>query len=425
MRYEVIVIGAGGGGAILGIALASRGVRVCVIEREQTLPPLQRAETLQPNGQQILHRLGLLDALGADAVQPVQRFHFMRIGGPRLCTVDYGMLPPPWNRALVTQSTRVHELILSCLRAEPTADLQTGVEFQGVIQNQGVVRGVVVRHMDQKEAIEIEASLVVGADGAGSRVRQALGVPAEVHRYPHGYLLALLPRPPGMNGEARYYVGQGELLGMFPAPENRLIALYMVRGSDVNTIKAQGLEVFKGRITAIDPAMDGSLQALSSWEQVGYLPCFRVRADRWVTNGAALIGDAAHAMNPHASQGRMQAMTDAMVLSDVIMKCRTRNDWSAAALSAYETARRPQVTMLQRLADERTTFWNASDPLRCYLRNRVFSGIDKNARLRYNVLTATAGLREISPLTWMDKLIAVGHLPDPHANDIPQSSFYQ
>ena len=282
-----------------------------------------------------------------------------------------------------------------------------------------MVRGVVARHTGQKDAIEIEASLVVGADGAGSRVRQALGIKAAAHRYPHGYLLALLPRPTGMDGEARYYVGRGELLGMFPAPENRVIALYMVKGSDINTMKAQGLEVFKERLIAIDSAMRGSLQAVSTWEQVGYLPCFRVRAERWVTNGAALIGDAAHAMNPHASQGRMQAMTDAMALSDVIMKCRATDDWSAKALSEYETARRPQVTMLQRLADERTVFWNASDPLRCYVRDRVFRGIDNNARLRYQVLSATAGLRTTPPLTWRDKLIAVGLLPDPHANELP------
>jgi 2-polyprenyl-6-methoxyphenol hydroxylase-like FAD-dependent oxidoreductase len=115
----------------------------------------------------------------------------------------------------------------------------------------------------------------------------------------------------------------------------------------------------------------------------------------------------------------MQAMTDAMVLSEVIMQCRITDDWSAKALAAYETTRRPQVTMLQQLADERTLFWNASDPLRCYLRNRVFRGIDQNARLRYRVLTATAGLRTTPPLTWMDKLIAVGLLPDPHANDLP------
>jgi len=46
-----------------------------------------------------------------------------------------------------------------------------------------------------------------------------------------------------------------------------------------------------------------------------------VRTPTWVADGAVLIGDAAHAMNPHASQGRMQAMVDAMALSDLLPGC--------------------------------------------------------------------------------------------------------
>jgi 2-polyprenyl-6-methoxyphenol hydroxylase-like FAD-dependent oxidoreductase len=331
------------------------------------------------------------------------------------------MLPPPWNRALVAQSNEVHQLILDRLSAQPTAELLRGMEFQGLIQRHGSITGVVVRQRDQKDAVEIEASLVVGADGATSLVREALRLPAKLHRYRHGYLIAQLPQPSGMD-EARYYVGQGELLGLFPSPENRLVALYMIEASGVNDFKARGLNSFKQRLAAIDTAMRIPLESLTAWEQVGFLPAFRVRAERWVTDGGAVIGDAAHAMNPHASQGRMQAMTDAMVLADVIMKCRNTRDWSAQALSEYETARRPQVTMLQALADEQTIFWNASDPLRCYLRNRVFRGMERNARLRYQALTATAGLRTTPPLTWLDKLIAVGLLPDPHANEIPSRS---
>jgi len=417
--YEVIVVGAGGGGAILGLTLAQRGVRVCVIERERTHLARPRVETIQPNGQQILHRLGLLDTLGAKTVQPVQRFHFIRIGGRPLCSVDYGMLPPPWNRALVAQSNKVHELILARLSAQPTAELRCGVEFQGLIQRNGSITGVTVRGQDGESCTQIEAQLVVGADGAGSLVRQALGLPAALHRYRHGYLIALLPRPSTIEEEARYYVGRGEILGLFPAPQQRVLSLYMVEAAAVTDFKARGLGFFKQRLTAIDPALRVPLEQLTTWEQVGFLPCARVRARRWVVNGAALIGDAAHAMNPHVSQGRMQAMTDAMVLAEVIMQCRNTGNWSAQALLEYETARRPQVTMLQGLADEQTIFWNASDPVRCYLRDRVFRGMDRNARLRYQALTATAGLRTSPPLTWVDKLIAVGLLPDPHANEIP------
>src|SRR5206468_10557609 len=122
-------------------------------------------------------------------------------------------------------------------------------------------------------------------------------------------------------------------------------------------------------------------------------------------------------MNPHASQGRRQAMADAMALAEVIGRCRETGDWSAEALASYERARRPQVEMLQRLADEQTFFWNAADPVRCVLRDGVFRGLDRNARLRYQALTATAGFRATPPFSGMDKLLAAGCLGDPRPDE--------
>ncbi len=419
MTVDVVVIGAGGGGAVLGLALAQQGVSVLAVERQPGPPTALRGETIQPNGQQILARLGILSMLTPEVVETVQRFHFIRIGGDRLCTMDYGMLPEPYDRALVALSSPVHHLILSRLSAQPSAQLWYGAEFQGVLQKNGRAGGVVVRRAGEQSSTEVQASLVVGADGAGSLVRRAFGISADVYRYPHGYVIVLLPRPDGMCGEARYYVGRGELLGLFPAPGDRVVALYMVAADEFEASKARGLAAFKSRMSEIDTVMAKPLESLTSWDQVGLLPCMRVRTDRWVVDGGVLIGDAAHAMNPHASQGRMQAMADAMALAEVIGRCRETGDWSAEALVAYERARRPQVEMLQRLADEQTFFWNAADPVRCFLRDRVFRGLDQNARLRYQALTATAGLRSTPPLTWPDKLMAAGFLPDPRAGQVP------
>ena len=419
MKFDVAVVGAGGGGAILGLALAQQGVSVLVLERQPGPPTALRGETIQPSGQRILAQLGVLPTLTPEIVQPVQRFHFARIGGERLCSMDYGVLPKPHNRALVALSSAVHHRILDRLSAQKSAQLWYGAEFQGIVQRDGKVSGVVVRRAGEGKSIEIEAHLVVGADGAGSLMRRALGINADVHHYRHGYLIVLLPRPEGMQGEARYYVGSGEILGLFPAPGDRVVALYMVEADGVGAFKARGLDAFKARLGEIDAAMVKPLESLTGWEQVGFLPCTRVRTDRWVVEGAALIGDAAHAMNPHASQGRMQAMADAMALAEVIVRCRESGDWSAAALAAYEQARRPQVEMLQRLADEQVLFWNAADPVRCLLRDRIFRGMDRNARLRYQALTATAGLRMTPPLTWMDKFMVAGFLPDPRADEIP------
>src|SRR5205807_8263828 len=125
------------------------------------------------------------------------------------------------------------------------------------------------------------------------------------------------------------------------------------------------------------------------------------------------------AMNPHGAQELRQGVADAMALGEVIGRCRETGDWSAEARASYERARRPQVEMLRRLADEQTFFWNAADPVRCFLRDRVFRGLDRNTRLRYQALTATAGLRTTPPLTWLDKLMAAGFLPDPRADQVP------
>jgi 2-polyprenyl-6-methoxyphenol hydroxylase-like FAD-dependent oxidoreductase len=147
------------------------------------------------------------------------------------------------------------------------------------------------------------------------------------------------------------------------------------------------------------------------------MPTGRVRTPTWVADGAVLIGDAAHAMNPHASQGRMQAMVDAMTLADILPGCLTDNDCSAVRLRTFEMSRRPHVTMLQRLADQQVFYWNTGNPVVALLRDRVFETLDRNARLRYRVLSTTAGLRTTAPFDLLDRVIAAGFLPDLRPNE--------
>jgi len=84
--------------------------------------------------------------------------------------------------------------------------------------------------------------------------------------------------------------------------------------------------------------------------------------------------------------------------------------------------RRPQVTMLQRLADQQVFYWNTGNPVVAFLRDRVFHTLDRNARLRYQVLSTTAGLRTTAPFSLIDQVIAAGFLPDVCAHQRPQHS---
>ncbi|MGH7228234.1 MAG: FAD-dependent monooxygenase, partial [Nitrospiraceae bacterium] len=63
-------------------------------------------------------------------------------------------------------------------------------------------------------------------------------------------------------------------------------------------------------------------------------------------------------------------------------------------------------------------FWNTGNPLLAFLRDRVFRTLDRNRRLRYRVLATTAGMRTTAPFGLLDRLMAAGFLPDPHADNL-------
>ena len=412
---DIAVVGAGGGGAVLALALAQKGIKTIVLEQAPGPPQGLRGEILQPNGQQVLDRLGLLHKLPGSSTRTVHQFHFCRVGGQRLCTIDYRDLPPPYNQAVVTLPNVAHHAIVDAIEREPSVSLRYRATFTGLLRETGRVVGLTAKQGDQEWTIR--AKVVVGADGAFSKVREALQIPADLYLYPQGYLIALLDAAIPM-GEAKYFVGKRTILGLFPAAGDKVYAFYMIKTGSYDQVKAQGLSTLQNAWIAIDPVNEPIFRTLIDWKQTAFLPTGRVRTPTWVADGAVLIGDAAHAMNPHASQGRMQAMVDAMTLVDLLPECLATNDYSAATLKRYEDARRPHVAMLQKLADEQVLFWNTANPLIGFLRDRVFSTLDRNARLRYRVLSTTAGFRKTPPFGMLDRLMAAGFLPDPSARDM-------
>ncbi|MBS0155387.1 MAG: FAD-dependent monooxygenase [Nitrospira sp.] len=412
---DIAVVGAGGGGAVLALALAQKGIKTIVLEQAPGPPQGLRGEILQPNGQQVLDRLGLLNKLPASSTRTVHQFHFCRVGGQRLCTIDYRDLPPPYNQAVVTLPNVAHHAIVDAVEREPSVSLRYRATFTGLLRENGRVVGLTAKQGEQERTIK--AKVLVGADGAFSKVREALQIPADLYLYPQGYLIALLDAAIPM-AEAKYFVGKRTILGLFPAAGDKVYAFYMIKTGSYDQVKERGLVALQNTWIAIDPASEPIFRTLSDWKQTAFLPTGRVRTPTWVADGAVLIGDAAHAMNPHASQGRMQAMVDAMTLADLLPECLATNDFSAATLKRYEDSRRPHVAMLQKLADEQVLFWNTANPIIAFLRDRVFSTLDRNARLRYRVLSTTAGLRKAPPFGLLDRLMAAGFLPDPSSRDM-------
>ncbi|MBI3611310.1 MAG: FAD-dependent monooxygenase [Nitrospirae bacterium] len=398
---DVVIVGGGMGGLVLALSLARMGRTVAVVERQAKLAPYARGELLQPNGLRILDRLGLSEKLKTLPAHTAHRYHFHRIGGGKLCTVDYRMLPPPWNYTLITLPHHLLNLLLQELERTDHVRLLTGTDFKDLLIHRNKITGIRVEK--EGRLIELHAPVVIGSDGAHSRVRERLGIRSRLHTYREGYLTMVIPRPAGFDDEARYYVGRGEILGLFPVSDRELYLFYMIPVIDRETIKQQRVETVTATIATIDSDLAEPLRTVASWDQVGYMSCVCVRAERWTADGAALIGDAAHAMNPHVAQGRNQAMEDAMALAEVLEDGFLSGDFSQARLNRYEKKRRPDVERLQRMGDELTLLWNTALPPLAWLRDRIFKGMARHPEVRERVVRTISGL-EIRPLGILDRL---------------------
>ncbi|VAX30042.1 monooxygenase, FAD-binding [hydrothermal vent metagenome] len=394
-KYDILVIGGGTGGLVLALTLAQKGFQVAILDRQTHPMPLPRGEILQPNGLKILDHLGLLNALLKTDVHLNKKVHFYQTSGTHLCTVDYSTLPAPYNYSLILLPEVLQKILLEEVDSTPNIHTHWGTSFESLTWQGTQVTGLTATQNGR--TINFKCSILVGSDGAASKVRNALQLPYQAHVYKGGYVTMLVDRPQGFENDARYYLGKEQIFGAFPVSKNKIYLFYLLPTDKLAAVKKHGLQGFKTEMLSLHPEIAAlfsePLHAISSWDQTAYMRCFRVRCRSWVNHGAALLGDAAHAMNPHIAQGRNAAMDDACVLAETIEHCFRTNDFSQEALKHYEQNRRKDIKILQGLGDEMVFFWNAGAPPLVWLRDRVFKKVQQRQHLHDKLLRTVAGLQ--------------------------------
>lgn len=406
---DVLIIGAGVGGLSLALRLAAKGYRVRILQQREPPLPVYRPEIVQPAALQAFAELGLLNRLMTKAVARVDTFQFYRIGGKRLSRVSYRMLEHSYPYTLIGLPYHLRRVLLDSLGAYSSVHVHWGTQLTGVLRRGSHVLGVKAVENGQEQ--QWRASVTVGSDGCRSRFREAVGIDCRIKSYRNAFLGMLLRHPLDGRGEfdgmVHYYLGRGEILACFPCSSTALCLLFMVPAGASKTTDGQALSALRSRVCAIAPALDEPLSRITSWEQVSYLAPVRVRVATWVTDGAALMGDAAHACHPHVAQGVFHAMEDARVLAEVLETCFARGNFSARALVPYELTRRPVVECLQRVADEYAWLWETKNPLFTWLRDRIFRNVGQVPKLLQRIVAIEAGI-ETKPLSLVERLQALG-----------------
>src|SRR5581483_10205853 len=308
---HVVVVGAGIGGITAALLLARAGARVTLFEAQPEARTVGAGMLLQPNGLAVLYGLDLDERLLRRGAR-IERLRVADPAGVPILDVPVPRFAEGLDHTLVLHRRELLAALVDLVRAEPRVERRFDAEVLAATP-----AGEVTYRTPAGRAT-LAADLVVGADGAHSRIRKHGHFEARVRRS-HRYARGLGP-PLGLDGLTEYCtaLADGDAAGFRAAWARAL------------------------------PLAGEVLAGVARCEDLVLTQVIRVDCARWCDGRLVLLGDAAHAMAPNLGQGAGSALGDATVLAWEL----ARPGDLAAALARYEARRRQAVRIVQNLAEQ-------------------------------------------------------------------------
>lgn len=400
------VIGCGTAGAAVAILLARAGHDVTVLERVPRPGPVGAGIMIQPTGQAVLARLGLLDAI-AQRGSRIDRLWFRTHARRTLVDLHYARVDPAWFGVGLHRGV-LFEALYAAACAEPRVNVQPGIDVRGVRRD-----GERTFARDTAGTEHGPFDLVIVADGSVSELRAATGTIARDAAYPWGALWFVADDPERVFTRELYQVGAGSRrlygalpTGLGPRGDTPVVSLFWsLPARELDAWRTAGLEAWKAEVRAIDPRIEHVLDQIRSVDQVTFARYRDVRMSRWHDGNVVFIGDAAHATSPQLGQGANLALVDALVLADSLEAAPS----IAAGLELYARTRRRHLGYYQRMTRWLTPFFQSDSRLLGWLRDWTFPIANIVPPLRNHMIATMAGVST----GFLRKRLALAGTPTP------------
>lgn len=349
---DVIVVGAGMVGAATACMLARAGFSVVVVEQREARawsaeePVGLRVSALSPGSQHVLTAAGVWPRIAAKRACAYRRMQVE--DGDEHVVLEFNAA----EFALERLGSIVENDLVQYLLWRQLQDL-AGVELicpAEVRQIQLEADGAQVQLADGRN---LSAPLLVGADGASSEVRKAMGVDQQLWTYSQQGIVCVVRSAIANTGLAWQRFMPGGPLAFLPLQDGSSSIVWSRPDAEAAALLAMDDAAFLSRLQqamARSDQAEGQFGQLQSCGPRAAFPLTMALCDSYAARSAALVGDAAHVVHPLAGQGVNLGFLDAAALVETLLDNRKLgkplND--ERSLQAYSRARRSEAELMAR-----------------------------------------------------------------------------
>jgi len=316
---EILIAGGGIGGLAAALALAQKGLKVCVLEKAAEFGEIGYGIQMGPNVARMLDRLGVLKSLEPASVFPDALIFADALSNEEISRISLGksFLARYGFRYFVIHRRDLHGGLLAACRQRGEIVLESSRGLKSFTQKNQTITVVC------ENGSVYEGSALIGADGLWSPTRQAVigdGAPRMAGHYVYRGVVPIedVADKSRMNtmtiwGGPDLHMVQYRLQGGAVMNNVATICSRRMRRGDANPGAPDELEEIFART---HPGVRDNLRYVS--RERNWVLHDRDPAANWTDGRVTLLGDAAHPTLQYLAQGAQMAIEDAVVLAEKV-----------------------------------------------------------------------------------------------------------
>ena len=400
-QFDVAIVGAGMVGASLACGLIDAGFKVALIEsgelsQSQDWPPEQvdaRVSALSLASENLLKNLEAWPVIENMArLQAYSAMHVWDACGTGQLNFTAAEQHLPYLGHIVENRT-----ITSALHQVLGQKQYQLFEHSQIVDMTS--QEIAPRRLTLVSGEQISAALVVGADGASSKIRQLAGLPTREWDYPHHALVTRVKvSKPHQNTAWQRFTEDG-ILAFLPlstaaeeGPDNHYCSIVWSRPK----VQAEAMQQLTESefCLALSQAFEGQLGAVIASDQRHVIPLRQRHAKRYVQSGLVLVGDAAHTIHPLAGQGVNLGLLDVAALVETLKQAQQKgyDISSLGVLENYQTQRRGDNLRMMTLMESFSRLFGNQHPLLSLLRNTGMNWVQKLSPIKQHLAQQAMGV---------------------------------